>query len=72
MKIMPIDRVNLDDVVKILEAGGLIIYPTETLYGAGVDATSEKAVLKLYDYKKRPFGKPFSIAVDGQKMAGVG
>ena len=69
MKIMPIDRVNLDDVVKILEAGGLIIYPTETLYGAGVDATSEKAVLKLYDYKKRPFGKPFSIAVDGQKMA---
>jgi len=55
--------------VEFLKRGGLIIYPTETVYGAGVDATSPKAVAKLNSYKKRPFGKPYSVAVSDQKMA---
>jgi L-threonylcarbamoyladenylate synthase len=55
--------------VDILKAGGLVIYPTETLYGAGVDATNELAVKKLLKYKKRPLGKPISIAVTDQEMA---
>ncbi len=55
--------------VKVLKNGGLVIYPTETLYGIGVDATNQKAVKKLNEYKNRPFGKPYSIAVTDQKMA---
>jgi L-threonylcarbamoyladenylate synthase len=69
VKTIPIYQANPVEVAKILEKGGLIIYPTETLYGAGVDATNKEAVIKLCNYKKRPFGKPLSIAVDGQKMA---
>ena len=43
--------------------------PTETVYGAMVDATNPSAVKKLVAYKARPFGKPFSIAVADIKMA---
>jgi len=43
--------------------------PTETLYGAFVDATNSKAVFKLNKYKARPFGKPYSVAVKNQIMA---
>ena len=70
MKIARINDVILEDLVKVLKKGGLIIYPTETLYGVGVDATNDKAVGKLNKYKKRPTGKPYSIAVSDEKMAG--
>jgi L-threonylcarbamoyladenylate synthase len=59
----------VDAAVGILKKGGLVIYPTETLYGVGVDATNPKAVKKLIKYKDRPIGKPYSIAISDQKMA---
>ncbi|KKQ74731.1 MAG: hypothetical protein US95_C0020G0033, partial [Candidatus Woesebacteria bacterium GW2011_GWB1_38_5] len=46
MQIVLEKDVVVGDVVKVLQNGGLVIYPTETLYGAGVDATNEKAVKK--------------------------
>ena len=55
--------------VKVLKAGGLVIYPTETCYGAGVDATNQKAVNKLLSYKAFRQGKPLSVAVSNQAMA---
>ena len=62
--------IKLDQAIAALKAGGLVIYPTETCYGAGVDATNQKAVNKLLAYKTRREGKPLSIAVLNQKMAG--
>lgn len=59
--------VNL--AVKELKEGKLIIFPTETCYGAGVDATNAEAVSKLLRYKKRPKGKAISIAVDSVEKA---
>ena len=59
----------ISQAVKILKSGGLVIYPTETVYGAGVDATNARAVAKLAGFKARPFGKPYSFAVSDQKMA---
>ena len=59
----------VDAAVRALKSGGLVIYPTETLYGIGVDATNPKAIKKLTKYKNRPFGKPYSIVVTDQKMA---
>src|SRR3990167_2140049 len=59
----------ISQAVKALRAGGLIIYPTETVYGIGADATNSEAVKKLGEYKSRPFGKPYSVAVADQKMA---
>lgn len=60
----------ISQLVKILQAGGLIIYPTETVYGIGADAASPEAIKKLSEYKSRPFGKPYSVAVADQNMAG--
>jgi len=60
---------DFGQIIDVLEKGGLVIYPTETLYGIGADATNESAVRKLTEYKNRPFGKPYSIAVTDQEMA---
>jgi len=59
----------IEEAIDCFKSGGLVIYPTETTYGAGVDATNDKAVGKLLKYKKRPLGKPLSIAVCDQSMA---
>jgi L-threonylcarbamoyladenylate synthase len=69
MKIISQDKNTINNVVEVLQNGGIVIYPTETLYGVGVDATNQKAVDKLTVYKNRPFGKPYSIAVTDIKMA---
>ncbi len=68
VKQTPSDQI-IKAAVKTLKAGGLIIYPTETVYGAGVDATNQTAVNKLLNYKSRREGKPLSIAVTSQEMA---
>lgn len=53
----------------VLNEGGLVIYPTETVYGIGADATNQNAIDKLLNYKSRREGKPLSIAVTDQAMA---
>ncbi len=50
-------------VAQILNAGGVVIFPTETLYGLGCDATNPQALLKIYMLKKRQFGKAFPLLV---------
>lgn len=68
-------RISKDDTnivekaVAIFQKGGIIVYPTETCYGIGVDATNQIAVDKLLEYKTRPEGKPISIAVSDAEMA---
>src|SRR5664280_1336967 len=64
------DETAIQKAVDVLKNGGLVIYPTETLYGIGADATNPEAIKKLTEYKNRPFGKPYSIAVTSQRMAG--
>jgi len=64
---------NLKDLIttaiEVLNNGGLVIYPTETCYGVGVNALNSDAVAKLLKYKKRPEGKAISIAVSNIEMA---
>jgi L-threonylcarbamoyladenylate synthase len=55
--------------VKTLKDGGLIVYPTETCYGLGGDATNPKALAKIMEYKTLRGSKPISIAVADRKMA---
>ena len=73
MKVISLKSVSEPEVisqaVSFLQAGGLVIYPTETVYGAGVDAANHQAVAKLAKFKSRPLGKPYSVAVADQKMA---
>jgi L-threonylcarbamoyladenylate synthase len=44
---------EIDNAVKVLKNGGIIVYPTDTIWGIGCDATNEKAVKKIYALKKR-------------------
>jgi len=57
-----------ESALAALAAGGIVIYPTDTLYGAGCDATSEEAVKKLRQLKRRDAKKPLSILVSDMEM----
>ena len=69
MKIVKENSKVVDAAVDTLKNGGLVIFPTETLYGIGADSSNKKAILKLNKFKKRALGKPYSIAVSNQEMA---
>jgi L-threonylcarbamoyladenylate synthase len=60
---------NIKKAIKILKNGGIIIYPTDTCYGIGVDATNKKAIKKLIALKERDFKTPISVIVKNFKMA---
>lgn len=48
---------NILDVIEVLRAGGVVVYPTETTYGIGCDATIKDAVEKIFRIKGRPQAK---------------
>ena len=52
------DAAAVGDAVRCLKAGGLVAFPTETVYGLGADATNARAVARLYDAKGRPAFNP--------------
>ncbi len=47
----------IDEAVRILKAGGVILYPTDTVWGLGCDATNEEAVAKVFAIKRRSEAK---------------
>ena len=61
---------KINKVVTILKKGGVVICPTDTVYGFIADASNKKAVEKIYKIKKRPKLKPLSLFVKDFKMAG--
>ncbi len=69
MEIIKQNTKAIAKAVNVLKKGGLVIFPTETVYGIAADATNPKAIKKLNSYKKRPVGKPYSVAVTDQIMA---
>ncbi len=56
------------EAIKTLACGGLVISPSDTVYGLLVDATNEIAVSKLIQFKNRPPGKPISVFVSDFAM----
>lgn len=54
--------------LEVLRKGGSLLYPTDTIWGLGCDATSQKAVEHIYEIKDRPFQKSFVLLVDGLEM----
>lgn len=52
------DAAAVGDAVRCLKAGGLVAFPTETVYGLGADATNGQAVARLYEAKGRPSFNP--------------
>ncbi len=67
-KIIKIDPYNFElKVIKeaavILQKGGIVAFPTETVYGLAADYNNEDTINRLYDIKKRPKDKPFTIHI---------
>jgi L-threonylcarbamoyladenylate synthase len=63
------DPAAVAKAAEILKRGGMIVYPTETAYGLGVDATNEPAVTKVFNLKKRMPAKAFHVIVSDTAMA---
>lgn len=51
------NREIIDEAVKLLRDGGVILYPTDTVWGIGCDATNEKAVARVFGIKRRSEAK---------------
>ncbi len=68
LKSFMFEKDNLENIKAVLENGGLILYPTDTIWGIGCDATNSQAVEKVYDLKQRDRNKSFIILVDSIEM----
>ena len=58
---------DIEKCLDVLKSGGLILYPTDTVWGIGCDATNEKAVEKIYMLKKRSDEKAMIVLVAAEK-----
>lgn len=54
---------QIEKGVEILKQGGIIAFPTDTVYGLGADAFNSKAVERIYEVKKRPRHLPFPLLI---------
>lgn len=58
----------INHAVTILREGGLVAFPTETVYGLGADATNEEAVYKIFQAKERPYHHPLIVHLTSAQM----
>ena len=59
---------EIEKSIEVLEAGKLLLYPTDTVWGLGCDATNEEAVKKVYTLKNRVESKSLVILVESLEM----
>ncbi len=58
------DKTDLQEALHVLQAGGVILYPTDTVWGIGCDATNEKAVQRIFQIKQRAEAKAMLVLLD--------
>ena len=59
------EKEDLQQALRVLREGGVILYPTDTIWGIGCDATNEVAVARVYAIKKRVDTKAMLVLLDG-------
>ncbi len=59
---------NIEQTIEVLKNGGTILYPTDTIWGLGCDATNEEACQKIQVLKNRPANKSFILLADSFQM----
>lgn len=64
---MVIFETDIEKCLQVLKNGGLILYPTDTVWGIGCDATNEKAVERVYALKKRPDEKAMIVLMADER-----
>ncbi len=57
----------MEKIIEILKSGGTILYPTDTIWGIGCDATNIEAIEKIFEIKKREKSKSLIILVESEK-----
>ena len=57
----------MEKLLETLKSGGIILYPTDTIWGIGCDATDDEAVMKIFELKNRDQNKPLIILVESEK-----
>ncbi len=76
-EVIKIDREHIDafaisEAGRILKEGGLVAFPTETVYGLGADALNEEAAAKIYAAKGRPSDNPLIVHIaDVESLTGI-
>ena len=68
-KMLPAGVASVTEAARRLSAGGLVAFPTETVYGLGADATNAAAIARLYEAKGRPLFNPLISHVEGLASA---
>lgn len=61
-------KTEIQKCLEVLRGGGLILYPTDTVWGIGCDATNEQAVRKVFDLKQRSDSKSLVLLADSLDM----
>ena len=59
---------DIDNALKVLRKGGVILYPTDTIWGIGCDATNSQAVERIFNIKRRNDAKSMLSLVDSEEM----
>src|SRR3972149_3308742 len=59
------DELGVRRGAEVIRAGGLVAFPTETVYGLGADALSDSAVARIFEAKERPRGNPLIVHLAG-------
>ena len=59
---------EIQKAYEIIQKGGIILYPTDTVWGIGCDATNAEAVAKIYKLKKRAETQSMIVLMNGEKM----
>jgi tRNA threonylcarbamoyl adenosine modification protein (Sua5/YciO/YrdC/YwlC family) len=69
MEIVKLSQKTVNQAVEFLNSGGVVIFPTDTVYGFLADAGNKKAVERIFKIKKRPKSKPLAVFVKDFKIA---
>ena len=62
------DYTKLKEPAQIIKNGGIVVFPTETVYGIGTNGLNENSIKRLYEVKQRPLNKPISLLVNNIEM----
>ena len=61
-------KTEVHNAFEVIKNGGIILYPTDTVWGIGCDATNEEAVKKIYALKQREETKSMIVLLNGERM----
>ncbi|MEW5900655.1 MAG: L-threonylcarbamoyladenylate synthase [Acidobacteriota bacterium] len=68
LNLLEVEASTIAEIVRVLGNDGVIVYPTDTLYGIGANCYSKKAVRKIFMIKRRPEGRGMPVLISDLEM----